>query len=272
MKVPVMLIFLFVLASFVINAHNKIQIPINQHNTVSSLNSDSCGYQLIRLNFTRVCPIEMVDFPEGVTETKTTRDWDTGEMTETVITYYGFKLSKYEVTQIQWETVMGSNPSHHKGDFLPVENVSYIEIQVFINKLNIALGTKYYLPTEIQWRNATDCDTMISENYAGTNDKAELQKYAWFIDNSSGKTHRIGTRLPNARGMFDMNGNVSEWCLLREIAGDDRTSNKNLSDSVQVIIGGSWASDADNCNHDKRKNCHVNYKSNDLGFRLAHEP
>jgi formylglycine-generating enzyme required for sulfatase activity len=78
--------------------------------------------------------------------------------------------------------------------------------------------------------------------------------------------------LPNARGMFDMNGNVSEWCLLSQIAEDDRNINKNLSDSVQVIIGGSWASEADNCNHDKRKICHVNYKSNDLGFRLAHEP
>ena len=271
MKVSVMQIVLFVFASFVINAQNKIQIPINQHDTVSSLNPDSCGYQLIRFNFIHVCPIEMVDFPDSVTETKTTRDWDTGEMTMTQTTLRGFKLSKYEVTQLQWETVMGTNPSHHKGDFLPVENVSYNDVQAFINKLNKGLGTKYYLPTENQWHNATDCDTMISERYAGTKDKDELHKYAWYIDNSSGKTHRAGTRLPNARGMFDMNGNVSEWCLLSQIAEDDQYINKNLPDSVQVIIGGSWASEADNCNHDKRKICHVNYKSNDLGFRLAHE-
>lgn len=273
MKVHIIVIVFLVFGLLTVNAQNKTQTLLSQIDTVAVVNSDAIDYQLIRHNFSIVCPIEIVDIPEKVLRTITKRDYDTGEMTMTLFTRSGFKLSRCEITQIQWETVMGTTPSFHKGDFLPVDNVSYNEIQVFINKLNMAMGAKYFLPTETQWQYAaTDCRTDSFDCYAGTKDKSELHKYAWYADNSSGETHRVGTRLPNAMGLYDMNGNVSEWCSLSQILEDDQYNSENLPDTVQVIIGGSWASEADNCNLGKRKICHADCKSNDLGFRLALEP
>jgi formylglycine-generating enzyme required for sulfatase activity len=273
MKVHVMHIVFFVFGLLTVKAQNETQNLLNQIDTVAVFDSDSTDCWLIRHHLTNVCPIEMVEIPEKVLQILTTRSPDTGEMTMTISTLHGFKLSKCEITQIQWETVMGTNPSCKKGNWLPVENVSYNDIQAFINKINRVMGTKYYLPTENQWQHAAgDCRTDSFDCYAGTKDKNELHKYVWYINNSSGQTHQVGTRLPNARGLYDMNGNVREWCLLSELSEEKQFTNVNLPDSIQVITGGSWASEADGCMLSKRKIYSANLKSNDLGFRLALEP
>jgi len=116
----------------------------------------------------------------------------------------GFEMGKYEVTQAQWEAVMGSNPSDNKGPKNPVDNVSKDEIHAFLEKLNAQNdGYKYRLPTEAEWEYAARVG-------APDPPKASLGDYAWFADNSKDESHPVGLKKPNAWGLYDMLGNVRE--------------------------------------------------------------
>ncbi|HEY7545724.1 MAG TPA: bifunctional serine/threonine-protein kinase/formylglycine-generating enzyme family protein, partial [Blastocatellia bacterium] len=118
-----------------------------------------------------------------------------------------FEMGKYEVTQAQWEAVMGNNPSNFKGANLPVENVSWNDAQEFIQKLNARNdGYVYRLPTEAEWEYA--CRAGSTGDYAGN-----LDEMAWHGSNSASKTHSVGQKKPNAWGLHDMHGNVWEWCM-----------------------------------------------------------
>jgi len=155
-----------------------------------------------------------------------------------------FYMGKYEVTQGQWKAIMGNNPSYFKncGDNCPVENVSWYEVQEFIERLNSKSGKKYRLPTEAEWEYAA-CSGGKREKYAGTNDNPD--DYAWHDSNSGKKTHPVGQKRPNGLGLYDMTGNVWEWCS--DWCGEDyyASSPKDnpqgpSSGSYRVLRGGSW--------------------------------
>jgi formylglycine-generating enzyme required for sulfatase activity len=137
----------------------------------------------------------------------------------------GFELGKYEVTQAQWEAVLGrdSNPSETKGPNNPVDNVNKADIHAFLDKLNAQNdGYKYRLPTEAEWEYAAR---------AGAPDppRASLGEYAWFADNSDDESHPVGLKKPNAWGLYDMLGNVREWV-------DDRAAYYDYAPLPEVSV------------------------------------
>ena len=121
-----------------------------------------------------------------------------------------YYIGKYEVTQALWQAVMGSNPSYFKGDDLPVEQVSWNDCQDFISKLNAMTGKRFRLPSEAEWEYAARGGKKSrGYQYSGSNTLGDV---AWYEGNSGSKTHAVGTKQPNELGIYDMTGNVSEWC------------------------------------------------------------
>jgi formylglycine-generating enzyme required for sulfatase activity len=195
----------------------------------------------------------------------------TGDMDEKPnhgVTISDFRISKYEITQRQWEIIMKTKP----GDFkscpeCPIEQVSWEDAQAFIKKLNKLTGNLYRLPTEAEWEYAARGGKSFL--YAGSNNLKDL---AWFGDNSINQTHFVGQKTPNAFGLYDMNGNVWEWCndwygpYSKYDQVDPLGPNNGL---YRVIRGGSWNSKAKNCRVSARyNNAQINRYYN-LGFRLA---
>jgi formylglycine-generating enzyme required for sulfatase activity len=183
-----------------------------------------------------------------------------------------FWLAKTEVTQAQWEAVMGSNPSEFKGPNLPVENVSWEDAQDFIAKLNekqiLPQGWKFALPSEAQWEYA--CRAGEKGPYSGGN----LDEVGWYKDNSDSQTHDVAKKRPNALGLYDMHGNVYEWCsdwyedTLK--GGADPVGPASGVD--RVFRGGSWFYDASVCRAARRNRYYPGFRYIDLGFRPALVP
>jgi formylglycine-generating enzyme required for sulfatase activity len=182
-----------------------------------------------------------------------------------------FYLGIHEVTQGQWEAVMGNNPSQFKGDAnRPVETVSWEEVQQFIDKLNTREGgTKYRLPTEAEWEYAARAGSKTA--YSFGDDNSQLDKYAWFEGNAGKTTHPTGTRQPNAWGLYDMHGNVWEWVQdwYDKYTVEPVTDPQGpTSGSRRVLRGGSWITDAGNCRSASRNNDAPSGRSLRVGFRL----
>lgn len=133
-----------------------------------------------------------------------------GEATHVVQIQREFYLGATEVTQKQWKAVMRANPSRFKGDDLPVENVSWDDVIEFCKKLSQKEAKKYRLPTEAEWEYA--CRAGTEMRFSTGDDEEELKKAGWFNGNSDKKTHPVGQKAPNAWGLYDMHGNVMEWC------------------------------------------------------------
>ena len=162
-----------------------------------------------------------------------------------------FAIGKYPVTQSQYEAVMRVNPSHFQGNPRnPVEKVSYDDAITFCQKLSQITGKTYRLPTEAEWEYA--CRAGTTTDYCFGNDANQLGDYAWYEDNSQGTTHPVGLKMPNNWGMYDMHGNVHEWC--EEV----------------VIRGGSWGSYPAFCRSAFRFNLfRRDYRIFNNGFRVV---
>lgn len=187
-----------------------------------------------------------------------------------------FYLGKCEVTQEQWEAVMGGNPSGFEGPKDPVERISWIDCQQFLVKLNTKSGgegSKFVLPTEAQWEYA--CRAGSTGKCCFGDDENEVGEYAWYIENEGKKTHPVGEKQPNAWGLYDMYGNVWEWCQdwygdYEAEAVDDPSG--PTEGSNRVYRGGSWISSSSDCRSAYRYEGRPYYRDDVVGFRVAAVP
>ena len=184
----------------------------------------------------------------------------------------GFYLGKYQVTQAQWQKVMGNNPSHFKGDDLPVESVSYNDAYTFIAKLNAQHdGYTYRLPTEAEWEYAARAGT--TGHYAG-----DLDGMAWYGSNSGKRTHPVGGKQPNAFGLYDMHGNVWEWIedwyqgSYADAPTDGSARLRVEEQTYRVLRGGSWENYPETCRSGSRGKNVPEFRGSLVGFRLVAVP
>ena len=181
-----------------------------------------------------------------------------------------YYIGKYEVTQALWKAVMGNNPSSFKGDNLPVEEVSWDDCQDFISKLNRITGKTFRLPAEAEWEYAArGGNKSRGYQYSGSNNLSDV---AWHTNNSGSKTHAVGSKQANELGIYDMTGNVWEWC--QDWYGKYSSSSKTNptganSESYRVRRGGSWFALADWCRSSSRYLSPPDRCGFDIGLRLV---
>ena len=181
-----------------------------------------------------------------------------------------YYIGKYEVTQALWQAVMGSNPSHFKGDALPVEQVSWKDCQKFITKLNRLTGKNFRLPTEAEWEYAArGGNKSRGYRYSGSN---TIDDVAWYENDALSQTHPVGTKQPNELEIYDMTGNVMEWC--QDWYGSYSSSPQvnptgAASGSYRVVRGGGWSDSARGCRTSDRDFISPGGRSSDLGLRLV---
>ena len=234
------------------------------------------GSQTFTVNgvkFTMV-PVEGGTFTMGATSEQGS-DALAAEYPAHQVTLSDYYIGQTEVTQALWKVVMGSNPSCHKGDNLPVEQVSWDDCQVFIQKLNQLTGKQFRLSTEAEWEYAARGGRKSrGYKYAGGNN---IGSVAWYYDNNSGnRTHTVATKQANELGVYDMSGNVWEWCS--DWYGYHYYQSSSQSDPqgpssglFRVVRGGSYCLNARNCRVSGR-HFHADqgyYRSDDLGLRLS---
>lgn len=181
-----------------------------------------------------------------------------------------YYIGKTEVTQALWQAVMGSNPSNFKGADLPVECVSWDDCQEFIRKLNSMTGQNFRLPTEAEWEFACrGGNNSRGYKYSGSNN---LGSVAWCDGNSGGKTHPVATKSPNELGIYDMSGNVWEWCAdwYGGYSSSAQTNPKGpYGGSYRVGRGGSWYYFVRSCRSSNRYGDNPARRHSYLGLRLA---
>jgi formylglycine-generating enzyme required for sulfatase activity len=205
------------------------------------------------------------------------------------VTVRGFYMGEYQVTQGEWRDVMGSSPSRFKGDPLPVEQVSWFEAVEYCNKRSVREGLVpayggsgenitcdfdapgYRLPTEAEWEYAARGGNKdpAGYEYAGSGSPGDV---AWYTGNSGRQTHQVGTKQPNGLGLYDMSGNVYEWCWDRygNYSGDLQTDPRGPSTGDdRVMRGGSWNGSARGVRLAYRNRDAPSYRNRGIGFRVA---
>ena len=200
-------------------------------------------------------------------------DADSDEEPVHSVTLSSYYIGKTEVTQALWKAVMGSSPSDTstlKVDNLPVERVSWNDCQEFIRKLNALTGQNFRLPTEAEWEFACrGGNNSRGYKYSGSN---YIDNVAWYWDNSGKKTHPVATKLPNELGIYDMSGNVWEWCsdwYDKYSSGAQANPKGPESGSCRVFRGGGWGSYAGYCRSSNRGYNTPTHRHDRLGLRLA---
>lgn len=183
-----------------------------------------------------------------------------------------FSIGKYLITQAQWQAIMGINPSHFKGESLPVESVSWEDCEIFIKKLNTKTKKKYRLPSYVEWMFAAKGgNTTKGYKYSGSDNFDEV---AWCYENADQRTHPIGQKKANELGLYDMSGNVSEWFndgKVIDIYSNDFNATDVSQTSIYLLRKGNWGSSEMYCelspfnNEFKR----FSYRDRHVGLRLA---
>ncbi|MFA6922311.1 MAG: SUMF1/EgtB/PvdO family nonheme iron enzyme [Gallionella sp.] len=167
-----------------------------------------------------------------------------------------YELGKYEVTQYQWRAVMGNDPSKFTncGDTCPVEQVSWNDIQEYLQKLNAKTGRQYRLPSKAEWEYA--CYGSSQTEYCGGND---INAVAWYEENSNSATHPVGQKQANGYGLYDMSGNVAEWI-------EDKASNEH---DLRYLLGSDWYTSQRSARAVNNLGFEPTLRRSDIGFRLA---
>ena len=216
--------------------------------------------------------VEGGTFDMGAT-TEQGSDAESDEKPVHSVTLDGYYIGKCEVTQELWEAVMGSNPSYFKGAQNPVEKVSWNDCQDFIKKLNSLTGMTFRLPTEAEWEYAARGGNQSRHyKYSGSGNIGDV---AWYNNNSGKKTHAVGTKTANELGIYDMSGNVYEWCsdwYGYYSAGAQTNPQGPSSGFYRVLRGGSWSYDARNCRVSSRNGSDPNDSFINGGLRLVLVP
>lgn len=185
-----------------------------------------------------------------------------------------YYIGKFEVTQKLWKVIMGKNPSTFKGENLPVESVSWIDCQKFIEKLNKITNKRFRLPTEAEWEFAA-LGGNLSKNYEFSGSDS-ISVVAWFKKNSNNITHPVGSLKPNELGIYDMSGNVNEWCqdwnnpypYKAQVNPIEKIADTTYGRPFRSARGGSW-NDDDRLSLQYRNGGIPKYRSNEYGLRLA---
>ncbi len=198
------------------------------------------------------------------------------------VTLSDYYIGKYEVTQRQWQAIMGvstklSNPSYFSNcDSCPVENISWEDIQVFLSILNKKTSKTYRLPTEAEWeyaaRGGISNSSGTATKYLGSDN---ISYIAWYLDNSSNRTHPVGRKAPNDLGIYDMSGNVWEWCSdwYGDYSSSRQTNPKGSANgSNRVLRGGGWNYSPRYCRVSYRNGINPEDRGSNCGFRLVLEP
>jgi formylglycine-generating enzyme required for sulfatase activity len=226
------------------------------------------------LDLGRGVRMEFVAIPAGQFAMGSTKGSDDEKPVHTVRITKPFYMGKYEVTQEQWEAVMGDNPSHFKGAKNPVEKVSWNDCQQFLRKLKAKVpgGLACRLPTEAEWEYA--CRAGSTTKYSFGESENDLGDHAWYSKNSGNKTHPVGQKKHNAWGLYDMHGNVWEWC--HDWYADsypifDQTDPTGpTSGEYRVLRGGCWFSNATYCRSAIRNySYHPSSRLSYNGFRVV---
>ncbi|MBR6310224.1 MAG: formylglycine-generating enzyme family protein [Paludibacteraceae bacterium] len=217
----------------------------------------------------KMIKVEGGTFTMGATRKQGRDAWD-HEKPAHQVTLSDYYIGQTEVTQALWQAVMGDNPSDFKGDSRPVENVSWDDCQEFINRLNALTGKKFSLPTEAQWEYAArGGNKSRGYKYAGSNKPDEV---AWYYGNSGEQSHDVATKQPNELGLYDMSGNVWEWCSdwYGFYSSAPQTNPTGaLPGSLRVHRGGCWYIDALACQVFSRGFNAPDGRNECLGFRLS---
>ena len=235
--------------------------PTVSDNTISIPVKDGISIDMVRVEagtFTMGATAEMKD------------PWDDEKPAHQVTLTNDYYIGKYEVTQALWKAVMGNNPSNFKGDNLPVEQVSWDDCQEFISKLNRITSKTFRLPTEAEWEYAArGGNKSRGYQYSGSNNLSDV---AWYGDNSGSKTHPVGSKQANELGIYNMAGNVCEWCQDRfgkYISSSQVNPTGDNGVPERVVRGGVWGSGAWNCRSSYRANFPPDDRYDGLGLRLV---